>query len=68
MHKYFLFLIVFSGLSSSDILVDISQQRLFLLDDRGDLVISYPISSSSYGEGQIAVSYTHLTLPTSPKV
>ena len=48
MHKYFLFLIVFSGLSGADILVDISQQRLFLLDNRGDLIISYPISSSSY--------------------
>ena len=53
MRKYFLFLIAFSGLSSAEILVDISQQRLFLLDNRGDLVISYPISSSSYGEGQI---------------
>ena len=57
MLKYFLFLIAFSGLSSADILVDISQQRLFLLDNRGDLVISYPISSSSYGEGQIENSY-----------
>ena len=57
MHKYFLFLIVFSGLSGADILVDISQQRLFLLDNRGDLIISYPISSSSYGEGQIENSY-----------
>jgi lipoprotein-anchoring transpeptidase ErfK/SrfK len=57
MRKYFLFLIAFSGLSSAEILVDISQQRLFLLDNRGDLVISYPISSSSYGEGQIENSY-----------
>ena len=57
MNKYFLFLLVFSGLSSADILVDISQQRLFLLDNRGDLIISYPISSSSYGEGQIENSY-----------
>ena len=53
MRRYFLFLITLSGLSSAEILVDISQQRLFLLDNRGDLVISYPISSSSYGEGQI---------------
>jgi len=57
MRKYFLILIAFSGLSSAEILVDISQQRLFLLDNRGDLVISYPISSSSYGEGQIENSY-----------
>ena len=57
MRKYFLLLIAFSGLSSAEILVDISQQRLFLLDNRGDLVISYPISSSSYGEGQIENSY-----------
>ena len=57
MRKYFLFLIAFSGLSSAEILVDISQQRLFLLDNRGNLVISYPISSSSYGEGQIENSY-----------
>ena len=57
MRKYFIFLIAFSGLSSAEILVDISQQRLFLLDNRGDLVISYPISSSSYGEGQIENSY-----------
>ena len=57
MRKYFLFLIAFAGLSSAEILVDISQQRLFLLDNRGDLVISYPISSSSYGEGQIENSY-----------
>ena len=57
MRKYFLFLIILSGLSSAEILVDISQQRLFLLDNRGDLIISYPISSSSYGEGQIENSY-----------
>ena len=57
MLKYFLFLISFSCFLSADILVDISQQRLFLLDNRGDLVISYPISSSSYGEGQIENSY-----------
>ena len=57
MRKYFLFLIAFSGLSSAEILIDISQQRLFLLDNRGNLVISYPISSSSYGEGQIENSY-----------
>ena len=57
MRKCFLFLIAFSGLSNAEILVDISQQRLFLLDNGGDLVISYPISSSSYGEGQIKNSY-----------
>ena len=57
MHKFFLFLLVFSGYSTAEILVDISQQRLFLLDNRGDLVISYPISSSSYGEGQIVNSF-----------
>ena len=53
MRKYFIFLFTFAGLSNAEILVDISQQRLFLLDSRGDLIISYPISSSSYGEGQI---------------
>ena len=57
MHRCFLLLIAFSGLSSSEILIDISQQRLFLLDNRGNLVISYPISSSSYGEGQIENSF-----------
>ena len=57
MRKYFLFLISFSSLSSAEILVDISQQRLFLLNNRGDLIVSYPISSSSYGEGQIENSY-----------
>ncbi len=57
MRKYLLFFMAFSGLSCSEILVDISQQRLFLLDNGGDLVISYPISSSSYGEGQIENSY-----------
>ena len=57
MRKFFLFLMFFSGFSNAEILVDISQQRLFLLDNRGNLVISYPISSSSYGEGQIENSY-----------
>ena len=57
MCKYFIFLLTFSGLSNAEILVDISQQRLFLLDSRGDLIISYPISSSSYGEGQIENSF-----------
>tara|TARA_B100001027_G_C16147357_1_gene276467 strand:+ start:18 stop:545 length:528 start_codon:yes stop_codon:yes gene_type:complete len=57
MRKYLLFLIALSGLSTAEILVDISQQRLFLLDNMGNLVISYPISSSSYGEGQIENTY-----------
>ena len=57
MRKYFIFLLTFTGLSNTEILVDISQQRLFLLDSRGDLIISYPISSSSYGEGQIENSF-----------
>ena len=57
MLKYYLFLLTFSGLINAEILVDISQQRLFLLDSRGDLIISYPISSSSYGEGQIENSF-----------
>ena len=57
MRKYFIFLFTFAGLSNAEILVDISQQRLFLLDSRGDLIISYPISSSSYGEGQIENSF-----------
>jgi len=57
MLKYYIFLLTFSGLINAEILVDISQQRLFLLDSRGDLIISYPISSSSYGEGQIQNSF-----------
>ena len=57
MRKYFIFLLTFAGLLNAEILVDISQQRLFLLDNRGDLIISYPISSSSYGEGQIENSF-----------
>ena len=57
MRKYFIFLLTFASLSNTEILVDISQQRLFLLDSRGDLIISYPISSSSYGEGQIENSF-----------
>ena len=57
MRNYFFVLIAFSCISNAEILIDISQQRLFLLDNRGDLVISYPISSSSYGEGQIENSY-----------
>ena len=57
MRKYYIFLLTFAGLSNAEILVDISQQRLFLLDSRGDLIISYPISSSSYGEGQIENSF-----------
>ena len=57
MRKFYLFLLTFAGLSNAEILVDISQQRLFLLDNRGDLIVSYPISSSSYGEGQIENSF-----------
>ena len=57
MLKYYTFLLTFAGLLNAEILVDISQQRLFLLDSRGDLIISYPISSSSYGEGQIENSF-----------
>ena len=57
MLKYYIFLLTFSSLLNAEILVDISQQRLFLLDSRGELIISYPISSSSYGEGQIENSF-----------
>ena len=57
MRKYYIFLLTFTGLLNAEILVDISQQRLFLLDSSGDLIISYPISSSSYGEGQIENSF-----------
>ena len=57
MRKDFIFLLTFASLLNTEILVDISQQRLFLLDSRGDLIISYPISSSSYGEGQIENSF-----------
>ena len=57
MPKYYIFLLTFTGLLNAEILVDIGQQRLFLLDSRGDLIISYPISSSSYGEGQIENSF-----------
>ena len=57
MRRYLLFFIIFTGFINAEILVDISQQRLFLLDSRGELIISYPISSSSYGEGQIENSF-----------
>ena len=57
MRKYYIFLLTFTGLLNAEILIDISQQRLFLLDSSGDLIISYPISSSSYGEGQIENSF-----------
>ena len=57
MRRYLLFFIIFAGFINAEILVDISQQRLFLLDNRGDLIISYPISSSSYGEGQVENSF-----------
>ena len=57
MHRYLLILLAFSGFSYTQILVDISQQRLFLLDSGGALIISYPISTSSYGEGQIENSF-----------
>ena len=57
MRRYLLFFIIFAGFINAEILVDIRQQRLFLLDNRGDLIISYPISSSSYGEGQVENSF-----------
>ena len=38
--------------ASVSIDIDISSQRLLLKED-GDLIRSYPISSSAFGEGQI---------------
>ena len=57
MRKYFFILLVASYMSYTDILVDISQQRLFVLDNRGTLIVSYPISSSHFGEGQVENSF-----------
>ena len=57
MRKYFFILLVASYMSYTDILVDISQQRLFVLDNGGTLIVSYPISSSYFGEGQVENSF-----------
>ena len=53
-----LILIIFSGFISANksIEIDISQQRLYVYEDKL-ILASYPISSSSFGEGQIENSY-----------
>ena len=55
MHK-FIIILLFSAVNISamtyKIDIDISQQRLYLKQN-GDLIKSYPISSSKYGEGSI---------------
>ncbi len=43
-------------LNNIEIIVDISDQRLYLRDD-GKVIESYPISSSKYGEGSIENSF-----------
>ena len=42
--------------SETLIRVDISEQRLYLIKNQ-QILVSYPISSSSYGEGQTENSY-----------
>ena len=55
MKSLFLASTLFFGIvinASVSIDIDISSQRLLLKED-GDLIRSYPISSSAFGEGQI---------------
>ena len=51
-------LIILSGFVSANksIEIDISQQRLYVYEDKS-IIASYPISSSSFGEGQIENSF-----------
>ena len=42
----------FSIFAEYSVEVSISEQRLYLIND-GNVIRSYPISSSAYGEGQI---------------
>ena len=57
-HSAALTLIIFSSFLSANksIEIDISQQRLYVYEDKS-ILASYPISSSSFGEGQIVNSY-----------
>ena len=54
MHKFIIIILLFSAVNISamtyKIDIDISQQRLYLKQN-DDLIKSYPISSSKYGEG-----------------
>ena len=43
---------------NNEIIVDISEQRLYLYNN-DNLVQSFPVSTSKYGEGQIENSKTH---------
>ncbi len=43
-------------INNKEIIVDISDQRLYLIDD-SRIIESYPISSSKYGEGSIENSF-----------
>ena len=57
-HNAALTLIILSSFLSANksIEIDISQQRLYVYEDKS-MLASYPISSSSFGEGQIENSY-----------
>lgn len=57
-HSAALTLIILSSFLSANksIEIDISQQRLYVYEDKL-MLASYPISSSSFGEGQIENSY-----------
>ena len=57
-HSTALILVILSGFLSANksIEIDISQQRLYVYEDKS-MLASYPISSSSFGEGQIENSY-----------
>ena len=53
---YFLAFVSLPILSELSIEVDISEQRLYILNDQM-ITKSYPISSSYFGEGQVENSY-----------
>ena len=57
-HSSALTLIILSSFLSANksIEIDISQQRLYVYEDKS-IIASYPISSSSFGEGQIENSF-----------
>ena len=57
-HSTAIILIILSGFVSANksVEIDISQQRLYVYEDKS-IIASYPISSSSFGEGQIENSY-----------
>ena len=50
------FFFIESHSQNNEIIVDISQQRLYLFKD-DNLVVSFPVSTSKYGEGQIENSF-----------